>query len=58
MRAFARRSLPTPHFDGEFELLCGVQFLDDPAVAVMREFPVSVRVVECRTKTPTAKPAC
>jgi ceramide glucosyltransferase len=39
---------------GEFELLCGVQSLDDPAVAVIREFP-SVRVVECRTQTPNAK---
>ena len=39
---------------GEFELLCGVQSLDDPAVALIREFP-SVRVIECRTNTPNAK---
>ncbi len=39
---------------GEFELLCGVSSLDDPAVAVIREF-TSVRVVECLTKTPNAK---
>jgi ceramide glucosyltransferase len=39
---------------GEFELLCGVAAMDDPAVAVLREFP-SVRVIECRTKTPNAK---
>jgi ceramide glucosyltransferase len=40
--------------DGEFELLCGVRSLDDPAVAVIREFP-GVRVVECRTKMANAK---
>lgn len=39
---------------GEFELLCGVSSLDDPAVAVVREFP-RVRVVECHTKTPNGK---
>ncbi len=39
---------------GESELLCGVQSLDDPAVALIREFP-SVRVIECRTKAPNAK---
>jgi ceramide glucosyltransferase len=40
--------------DGEFELLCGVSSLDDPAIAVLREFP-SVRVIECPTKTPNGK---
>lgn len=39
---------------GDFELLCGVASLDDPPVAVIREFP-RVRIVECRTKTPNAK---
>jgi ceramide glucosyltransferase len=38
----------------EFELLCGVKTLDDPAVAVIREFP-SVRVIVCTTKTANAK---
>src|SRR5712691_737451 len=42
--------------DGEFELLCGVRSLDDPAVAVARQFP-EVRVIECRTKTPNGKVA-
>ncbi len=39
---------------GDSEFLCGVGSLDDPAVAVLREFP-SVRIVECRTKTPNGK---
>ena len=39
---------------GEFELLCGVRSLDDPAVAVLREFP-RARVVLCRTTTPNGK---
>jgi ceramide glucosyltransferase len=39
---------------GEFELLCGVESLDDPAVPVIREFP-SVRVIECPTKAPNGK---
>jgi ceramide glucosyltransferase len=39
---------------GEFELLCGVQSLDDPAIAVIREFP-SVRVIECPTRAPNQK---
>jgi ceramide glucosyltransferase len=39
---------------GEVELLCGVRSLDDPAVAMLREFP-GVRVVECRTETPNQK---
>lgn len=40
--------------EGEFELLCGVSSLDDPAIAVLREFP-SVRVIDCSTKTPNGK---
>jgi ceramide glucosyltransferase len=40
--------------EGEFELLCGVSTMADPAVIVLREFP-SVRVVECSTKTPNGK---
>jgi ceramide glucosyltransferase len=39
---------------GEFELLCGVSSPDDPAIAILREFP-SVRIVECSTRTPNAK---
>ena len=45
------------HLDltGEFELLCGVRSLDDPAVTLLRrEFP-QVRIVECRTRTPNGK---
>lgn len=40
--------------DGEYELLCGVRSLEDPAVAVLREFP-QVRVIECTTLTPNQK---
>jgi ceramide glucosyltransferase len=39
---------------GEFELLCGVQSMDDPAVPVIREFP-TVRIIECHTRTPNGK---
>ncbi len=39
---------------GESELLCGVRSVDDPAVAVLREFP-QVRVIECHTLTPNQK---
>jgi ceramide glucosyltransferase len=39
---------------GEYQVLCGVSNLSDPAVSVLREFP-SVRVIECRTKTPNGK---
>jgi ceramide glucosyltransferase len=42
--------------DGEYELLCGVRSLDDPAAAVARQFP-GVRVIECRTKAPNGKAA-
>lgn len=40
--------------EGDYELLCGVSSLDDPAVAVIRKFP-KARVVECSTVTPNAK---
>jgi ceramide glucosyltransferase len=39
---------------GDYELLCGVGSLSDPAVAVLREFP-RARVVECLTRTPNGK---
>ena len=39
---------------GDYELLCGVRSLSDPAVEVLREFP-QVRVIECRTETPNQK---
>src|SRR5580700_9986029 len=43
---------------GEYELLCGVSSLDDPAVAMIREFSrelSNIRVIECRTQTPNGK---
>jgi ceramide glucosyltransferase len=40
--------------EGDYELLCGVSSLDDPAVAVIRKFP-KARVVECSTVTLNAK---
>ncbi len=51
------RSAPVPP-EGEYELLCGVGSLDDPAVAVIREFSrefPNIRLIECRTKTPNGK---
>jgi len=39
---------------GEYELLCGVGSPDDPAVAVLREFP-RARILECRTRKPNGK---
>jgi len=39
---------------GEYEFLCGVRSLDDPAVALLREFP-RARVIECTTETPNGK---
>ena len=40
---------------GEYELLCGVRSLDDPAVQVLREYPGAARVIECRTQTANGK---
>jgi ceramide glucosyltransferase len=40
--------------EGDYELLCGVSSLDDPAVPLIRKFP-KARVVECSTVTPNAK---
>jgi ceramide glucosyltransferase len=40
--------------EGEYELLCGVRSPDDPAVAVLREFP-KARVVECGTAAANGK---
>ena len=39
---------------GDYELLCGVRDPDDPATAVLREFP-GVRVIQCHTKAPNGK---
>lgn len=39
---------------GEYEFLCGVRSLDDPAVALLREFP-RVRIIECTTQTRNGK---
>jgi ceramide glucosyltransferase len=44
--------------EGEYELLCGVSSLDDPAVAVIREFSrafPNIRVIEFHTQTPNGK---
>ena len=40
--------------EGEYELLCGVRSPDDPALAVLRNFP-QVRVIECVTDAPNQK---
>jgi ceramide glucosyltransferase len=40
--------------DGEYELLCGVRSLEDPAVAVLREFP-RARILECTTLASNGK---
>ena len=45
-------------FEGGDELLCGVSSLDDPAVAVIREFSrafPNIRVIEFHTQTPNGK---
>jgi ceramide glucosyltransferase len=39
---------------GDYEVLCGVSNLSDPAISVMREFP-GVRVIECHTKARNGK---
>ena len=39
---------------GQFEFLCGVRDLDDPAMAVLGMFP-KVRVIECHTTMPNGK---
>jgi ceramide glucosyltransferase len=39
---------------GDYELLCGVSSLDDPAVAIIKKFP-KAQVVECKAVTPNAK---
>ncbi|HEY7339134.1 MAG TPA: glycosyltransferase [Bryobacteraceae bacterium] len=39
---------------GDYELLCGVRSLDDPAAAAIRPFP-RVRAIECRTPAPNGK---
>lgn len=51
LRAAIESHLANP---GEFELLCGVSDPNDPALAVMREFP-SVRVVLATTRKPNGK---
>jgi len=40
--------------DGDYELLCGVADPDDPAIAVIQEFP-KARVVICPDRAPNAK---
>ncbi len=42
------------NLQGEFELLCGVSDLNDPAVALLRSFP-KVRLIVCHTTMPNAK---
>jgi ceramide glucosyltransferase len=39
---------------GDYELLCGVRFLDSPAAALIARFP-RARVIECNTRTPNGK---
>lgn len=39
---------------GEYELLCGVRSLNDPAVELLREYP-RARVIECATLTANGK---
>jgi ceramide glucosyltransferase len=40
--------------EGDYEVLCGVGDVNDPAVQVLREFP-SVRIVASRTQAPNGK---
>jgi ceramide glucosyltransferase len=48
------RAALASHAGLDAELLCGVRSLDDPAVAIIREFP-GVRLIECSTVTANAK---
>jgi len=48
------RAALASHSRLDAELLCGVSSIDDPAVAVIREFP-KARLVVCSTVTPNAK---
>ena len=40
--------------EGDYELLCGMRDLSDPAVQLLSEFP-RARVIECLTQAPNAK---
>src|SRR5579862_3245068 len=43
------------NLEGDYELLCGLRDLNDPAAQLLlREFP-RARVIECRTQAPNAK---
>ena len=48
------RAALASHSGLDAELLCGVSSLDDPAVAIIREFP-KIRLIVCSTVTPNAK---
>jgi ceramide glucosyltransferase len=48
------RAALASHAGLDAELLCGVSSIDDPAVAIIREFP-KIRLIECSTVTPNAK---
>ncbi len=48
------RDAITSHAGLKAEVLCGVRSMNDPAVALLREFP-GVRIVECPTITPNGK---
>jgi ceramide glucosyltransferase len=57
-RASVERSRLGEHGVEACELLCGVSSLDDPAVALIREFSrefSNIRVIECHTQTPNGK---
>jgi ceramide glucosyltransferase len=40
--------------DGEYELLCGIRELNDPAASILREFP-RVHVIDCHTQARNGK---
>jgi len=42
------------HASLEAEVLCGVRSMNDPAVAILRDFP-GIRIVECSTVAPNGK---